>query len=88
MRIRQLGQSRQCPLNQLQGRRYFPALIGEDPKQMQRVGMVWVLCQHLAVQRLRSVEPSRLMMREACPHGSREAGNSARISPVLGRYHG
>jgi hypothetical protein len=88
MRIRQLAQAGQGAFDQLDRRPDLPTLIGDDSEQMKRVSVIRVLLQRLAVQRLRPVEPSRLMVGEAGPHGAREAAGPPGISRILGECHG
>src|SRR5271157_5417002 len=68
MHLRQIRQSWQRPLDQRDRQSDFSALVGDDPEKMQRLGMVGVLLQCLAVKRFRPGEPSRLVMGQAGIH--------------------
>ena len=83
MRLRQILQCRLGPLDQLDRCLYMPAVIGNDTEKMQRFAMFRVLLQRLAVERLRPLDPSRLMMGEAGIHRPSDASGAAGVLFVV-----
>ena len=69
MRIGQLRQPRQRTLDQPQRRAQLSALVGYHPEEVQRVGVIRVFMQRLAIQGLRPPQPSSLMVRKPGAHG-------------------
>jgi len=53
MRFRQVIQFREGAANQLDRRRELSLLIGDEPEKVQRLGMLRVSFQRLAIERLR-----------------------------------
>jgi hypothetical protein len=70
MHIGHLRQHRQRALDQLKRRPDFSALVGYNSQEVQRVGVIRVFLQRFAVQGLRTLQSSGLMMRKSGAHGS------------------
>jgi hypothetical protein len=80
MRLRQVMQFRQRPLDQIDRRFDLSALICDDAQKMQRLGMLRVFRQRVAIERLRTPEPSRLMVSEAGIDRARDAAGAADVA--------
>jgi hypothetical protein len=64
MRFRQVIQFRERAANQLDRRWELSLLIGDEPEKMQRLGMLRVFLQRVAIERLRLIEPAGLVVGE------------------------
>ena len=87
MRFREVIQLRQRAGYQLDRLPRIALLMGDEPEEMQRLGVVRGFVQRPAIERLRLIEASGLVMSEACIHKPVDLVAALDVIVVVGRHN-
>jgi len=78
-----VGKRRQRALDQAHRRSCCATLVGHNPEQMQRIGVVRVFIEDFAVKRRGLPQPCGLMMGKSGAHGSAGLPFAARLGSLF-----